>query len=154
MNARVVLERVPIETDSRGVVRVAGTRVKLETIVDAFQAGATPEDIAHKHPPVALVDVYSVITYYLRHTAEVDAYVEERRARFSRLREKVAGQFALARIRERLLARQRRTEKRQPKLPPQFWFAMDQIVAAIFYLIAIPLAAWAISTAITNVLGK
>jgi uncharacterized protein (DUF433 family) len=107
MNATNVLERVPIETDPEGVVRVAGTRVTLETIVDAFHAGATPEDIAQQYPSVALVDVYAVIAYYLRHTSEVDAYVTERTAAFARLREKVERQFPATGIRERLLARRR-----------------------------------------------
>jgi hypothetical protein len=40
MNATNVLERVPIHTDAHGVVRVAGTRVTLDTIVDAFETGA------------------------------------------------------------------------------------------------------------------
>jgi uncharacterized protein (DUF433 family) len=107
MNATNVLERVPIETDPHGVVRVAGTRVTLETIVDAFQAGATPEDIAQQYPSVSLVDVYAVIAYYLRHQSEVDAYVEERTAAAARLREEVDRQFPSAGIRERLLARGR-----------------------------------------------
>jgi uncharacterized protein (DUF433 family) len=65
MNAANVLERVPIHTDADGVVRVAGTRVPLETIVDAFETGATAEEIAQQYPTVPLVDVYSVITLSL-----------------------------------------------------------------------------------------
>jgi uncharacterized protein (DUF433 family) len=107
MNATNVLERVPIEADPQGAVRVAGTRVTLETIVDAFHAGATPEDIAQQYPSVPLVDVYSVIAYYLRHKSEVDAYVEQRTATYARLREEVERQFPSAGIRERLLARRR-----------------------------------------------
>ena len=48
MNATNVLERVPIHTDDHGVVRVARTRVTLETIVDAFESGATAEEIAQQ----------------------------------------------------------------------------------------------------------
>jgi len=65
MNAVNVLEQVPIHTDAHGVVRVAGTRVTLETIVDAFAAGATAEEIAQQYPTVPLADVYSVIAYCL-----------------------------------------------------------------------------------------
>ena len=67
MNSAETIERVPIHTDADGVVRVAGTRVTLDTIVGAFEAGATAEEIAQRYPTVPLVDVYSVITYYLRH---------------------------------------------------------------------------------------
>ena len=67
MNSAETIERVPIHTDADGVVRVAGTRVTLDTIVAAFDAGATAEEIAQQYPSVGLADVYSVITYYLRH---------------------------------------------------------------------------------------
>ena len=105
MNATNVLERVPIHTDSDGVVRVAGTRVTLDTIVDAFETGATAEEIAQQYPAVPLVDVYSVITYYLRHKPDVDAYRAERDALAARVREEVERRFPSAGLRERLLAR-------------------------------------------------
>lgn len=107
MNATNVLKRVPIHTDDRGVVRVAGTRVTLETIVDAFETGATAEEIAQQYPTVPLVDVYSVITYYLRHKAEVDAYRKEREALAARVQEEAERQFPPSGIRERLLARRK-----------------------------------------------
>lgn len=105
MNAVNVLERVPIHSDAQGVVRVAGTRVTLETIVDAFAAGATAEEIAQQYPTVPLVDVYSVITYYLRNQPEVEAYLKEREALAERVREEIETRFPSTRIRERLMAR-------------------------------------------------
>lgn len=107
MNAAQTTERVPIHTDVHGVVRVAGTRVTLETIVDAFELGATAEEIAQQYPTVPLVDVYSVITYYLRHKREVEAYMSEREALAERVREEVERRFPSNGIRERLLARRR-----------------------------------------------
>ena len=41
MNAPAITETVPIVTDVDGVIRIAGTRVTLDTLVDAFQEGAT-----------------------------------------------------------------------------------------------------------------
>jgi Protein of unknown function (DUF433) len=38
----------PLTTGSDGVVRVTGTRVPLETIVTAFDGGATAEEIAQQ----------------------------------------------------------------------------------------------------------
>lgn len=105
MNATNVLERVPIQTDTDGVVRVAGTRVTLDIIVSAFEAGATAEEIAQQYASVPLVDVYSVITFYLRHRHDVDAYLSRRRARAERVREEVEQRFPSAGLRERLLAR-------------------------------------------------
>jgi uncharacterized protein (DUF433 family) len=107
MNANDVLERVPIHTDSDGVVRVAGTRVTLDTIVDAFDAGATAEEIAQQYSSVPLVDVYSVITYYLRHKPEVDAYLKHREEQAERVRDEVERRFPSAGLRDRLLARRR-----------------------------------------------
>jgi uncharacterized protein (DUF433 family) len=107
MNATNVLERVPIHTDTDGVVRVAGTRVTLDTIVDAFETGATAEEIAQQYPTVPLVDVYSVITYYLRHKREVDAYLSERDVLAARVREEVERRFPSSGIRERLLVRRK-----------------------------------------------
>ena len=78
MNSAETVERVPIQTDADGVVRVAGTRVTLDTLVAAFDAGATAEEIAQQYPSVALADVYSVITYYLRHQSDVCAHFQKR----------------------------------------------------------------------------
>lgn len=107
MNATDVLERVPIHTDADGVVRVARTRVTLDTIVGAFESGATAEEIAQQYSSVPLVDVYSVITYYLRHKSEVDTYLKEREDEAGRVRAEVERRFPSAGLRERLLARRR-----------------------------------------------
>jgi uncharacterized protein (DUF433 family) len=107
MNATNVIERVPIHTDADGVVRVASTRVTLDTIVDAFETGATAEEIAQQYPTVPLVDVYSVITYYLRHKPEVETYLRKREDEAGRVREEVERRFPSEGLRERLLARRR-----------------------------------------------
>jgi hypothetical protein len=49
VNSAETIERVPIHTDADGVVRIAGTRVTLDTIVAAFDAGATAEEIAQQY---------------------------------------------------------------------------------------------------------
>ena len=63
---------VPLTTDSDGVVRVARTRVTLDTVVAAFAEGATAEEIAQQYPSLDLADVYSVLAYFLRHRSEVE----------------------------------------------------------------------------------
>jgi uncharacterized protein (DUF433 family) len=67
MELHVPPERVPIEPDADGMIRVGGTRVTLDTVVAAFDAVATAEEIVQQDPSVTLADVYSVIGYYLRH---------------------------------------------------------------------------------------
>ncbi len=71
---------VPLIADREGTIRVRGTRVTLDSIIMAFQNGATAEAVAQKFPPVTLADVYQVIAYYLHHSAEIDNHLALRRA--------------------------------------------------------------------------
>ena len=48
MTLAIARESTPIETDAHGVVRVAKTRVTLDTVVTAFVDGCTPEEIVEK----------------------------------------------------------------------------------------------------------
>ncbi|MGE3512186.1 MAG: DUF433 domain-containing protein [Vicinamibacterales bacterium] len=105
MNSPESIERVPIHTDAGDIVRVAGTRVTLDTIVGAFDSGATPEEIAQQYSSVPLADVYSVITYYLRHKSEVCAYLKRREKQADEVRAEVEQRFPSSGLRERLLAR-------------------------------------------------
>ena len=107
MNSAETIERVPIHTDADGVVRVAGTRVTLDTIVAAFDAGATAEEITQQYSSISLADVYSVITYYLRHKTEVSVYLHRRQEQAASVREEVERRFPPSDIRERLIARRR-----------------------------------------------
>lgn len=95
----------PIQLDAEGVARISGTRVTLDTIVHAFQRGATPEQIADKYPALSLRDVYLAISYYLDHRAEVDAYLDERSARSVHTPHLNEARFDPNGIRARLLAR-------------------------------------------------
>ena len=55
MALTIAHEIIPLQADSDGVVRVAGTRVTLETVIAAFSEGATaeetPESIISKKLP-------------------------------------------------------------------------------------------------------
>jgi uncharacterized protein (DUF433 family) len=97
----------PIHTDADGAIRVGGTRVTLDTVVAAFDAGATAEEIVQQYPSVALADVYSVIGYYLRHPSEVRAYLTQRQQQSVDVRQQNEQRFDPSGIRERLLARRR-----------------------------------------------
>lgn len=101
-------EPVPLATDADGVVRVGETRVALDTVVAAFREGATAEEIVQQYPTLQLADVYSVVGYYLRHQADVDAYLREREHRVDRMRRENEARFDPAGVRERLLARRAR----------------------------------------------
>jgi uncharacterized protein (DUF433 family) len=96
---------VPLVTDAHGVVRVGETRVTLDSVVGAFRAGATPEELAQQFPTLALADVYQVIAYYLNHSAEVDAYVATRQKDADGLRKEIETRCDARDMRARLLAR-------------------------------------------------
>ena len=99
------IEPVPLVSDADGVVRVEGTRVTLDTVVSVFNEGATAEEIVHRFPSVSLEDAYAIITYYLRHRADVDAYLEGRQRKVAQVRAENEARFPPEGIRERLLAR-------------------------------------------------
>jgi uncharacterized protein (DUF433 family) len=100
-----VAQPPPIRADDNGVLRVGGTRVRLETIVNAFKSGSAAEEILLKYPSLNLTDIYAVITYYLWSREEVDAYLEERRHVEEAVRRENETRFPPAGVRERLLAR-------------------------------------------------
>ena len=99
---------VPLETSSDGVIRVKGSRVTLDTIVAAFAEGATAEEIAQQYPTLDLAAVYGVISYYLQHADEVDAYLSERQEKAAAIRRENERRFDPRGVRERLLARRAR----------------------------------------------
>ena len=71
-------EVIPLTADAHEDLRVGNTRVTLETVLTAFADGATAEEIVQQYSSLHLADVYSVIGYYLRHTAEIDMYLQQR----------------------------------------------------------------------------
>ncbi|MBN1424020.1 DUF433 domain-containing protein [Candidatus Fermentibacteria bacterium] len=98
---------IPIETDAQGVARVGGTRVTLESIVEAFRAGATAEEIVQQYPSVTLADVYQVVGYCLHRPEDIEAYLAERGRQRERVRDENERRFDPQGIRDRLLSRAR-----------------------------------------------
>ena len=98
-------EPVPLAADADGTVRVGGTRVTLDVVARAFDDGASPEEVAQRHPTLDLADVYSVFTYYLRHRDAVRAYLLDRRRQVEEVRQENERRPPARGIRERLLAR-------------------------------------------------
>src|SRR5205807_8498556 len=78
MNMPIQPVAAPLSDDGHGGLRVTGTRVLLERIVHAFEDGATPEEIIQSYDTLQLADVYAVVSWYLRHKAEVEDYLRQR----------------------------------------------------------------------------
>jgi uncharacterized protein (DUF433 family) len=110
MALRLEAEKIPIEMDGDGVMRVGGTRVTLDTIVAAFNEGATAEEIVQQYPSLNLADVYSVIGYYLRQQSAVEDYLRQRQQQADEIRKQNEARFPPSGIRERLLARKKKIE--------------------------------------------
>ncbi len=106
----LVAEKPPLQKDEDGVFRVGGTRVRLDTVVTAFQNGCTAEEILLKYPSLHLPDIYSVLAYYLQHREDVEAYLAERRRLQEQTEREIEQRFPSAGVRERLLARRNKTQ--------------------------------------------
>lgn len=66
---------IPLTTTKDGVIRVTGTRIGLDIIVEEYNAGMSPEEIAYNYPSLTLANTYAVITYYLQNKSDVDEYI-------------------------------------------------------------------------------
>ena len=107
MSLAIAPERLPLSEDADGVIRVGGTRVTLQTVVEAFNDGCTAEEIAAQYPSLQLADIYATITYYLRHRHEVDAHVQHEEQLAETVRQENLARCDQRGIRERLLARRK-----------------------------------------------
>lgn len=105
MSLAIQNDPIPLTTQPDGTIRVAGTRVTLDTIAEAFDEGLTAEQIAQQYPSLDLADIYTVIAYYIRHRGEIESYLEERARRARVLRTRIESERPMVGFRERLLAR-------------------------------------------------
>ena len=103
----LTLERqiIPLKEDENRVVRVGETRVTLDAVVRAFEAGHTAEEIVSHYPALRLADVYTVIAYYLNHQSEIRDYLQRQEAITTKLWEQIESKTEYQNFRERLLAR-------------------------------------------------
>lgn len=107
MSLVIEQETPPLRADETGAIRVGTTRVLLETVIQAFQDGASPESIVHRYSTLSLSDVYNTIGYYLRHQDTVEAYLNQREELAQSVQERLSSiQPDLSLIRQRLLSQQ------------------------------------------------
>ncbi|ALF55655.1 hypothetical protein ACX27_26900 [Nostoc piscinale CENA21] len=104
MTLAIVAEFAPLEANEDGVVLVGKTRVTLDTVVAVFNQGATAEEIAYRYPSLNLADIYATIAFYLKHQAEVEAYLQQRQQQAQEVRAMNQARFDPKGLRDRLLA--------------------------------------------------
>lgn len=56
-------------------IRIAGTRVGIETVLRDYREGASPEEIVLRYPTLSLEQIHATITYYLANRDKVEAYL-------------------------------------------------------------------------------
>ena len=105
MSVTIQTDPLLLREDPSGTLRIGQTRVLVELVLWAFQDGATPEAIVQRYPTLSLVEVYTVIAYYLQHHDEMQRYLAKQEQRATEVRERIEqGQGDLAEVRGRLIA--------------------------------------------------
>ncbi len=92
-----------------GLWRVAGTRVSVDSVIQAFWWGATPEQIVQDYDALSLAQVYGVLHFYLTHRRSVDAYLKKQERLDKNLRSELGQEHGpfLTDLRRRMDARRR-----------------------------------------------
>ncbi|MEK7764218.1 MAG: DUF433 domain-containing protein [Nitrospirota bacterium] len=90
-----------------GSIRIAGTRIAIESIIQSFRDGATPEEICQDFPALSLAQVYDVLAVYLTYQAEVEAYLQKQAQDTAAIRQELQTRHAafLSNLRQRLATR-------------------------------------------------
>lgn len=96
---------VPLDHCADGVIRIAGTRVTLDTLVAAYDEGCSAELIVNQYPSLKLAEVYSIISYLLQHRQEIDRYLLQRENIRQQVQSENEKRFPPEGFRDRLLAR-------------------------------------------------
>ena len=95
-------EKIPLIADAHGELRIAGTRIGLDSVVDLFEEGASPEEIVAEFESLKLDDVYAVLTYYLRHKEEVQRCLAEQESKAEIAQREIRVGFGHQALRERI----------------------------------------------------
>ena len=98
-------DTVPLRYDDTGTIRVTGSRVRLDTLVGAFQRGDTLAEIAEGFPSLSMQDVNAVIDWYLTHQTEAHKYLEQQEIKSEKVRLEIESQPGYAARREELRRR-------------------------------------------------
>ena len=90
-----------------GSLRIAGTRITLDAVIQSFHDGGTPEEICQDFPTLSLAQVYDLLAFYLNHREDVDRYLTEQTHLGATLQQELRSQYTifLADLRHRLAAR-------------------------------------------------
>ena len=99
----------PLSISEGGTIRIASTRVSLDSVVHHYQQGATAEEIALRFPALRLADIHSCLAYYLNHQEKVHEYMVRQQQRADELQQRISSdpvqQRGVTEMRERIKKR-------------------------------------------------
>jgi len=100
---------VPFTITEFGTIRIADSRVSLDSVVHNYKLGATAEQIAYSFPSLKLQDIHLAIAYYLTHRDEIEEYMRQQKAESEALLQQLESDPEYLKrsseLRERILAR-------------------------------------------------
>lgn len=102
-------QTLPLRLTEDGTIRIANSRVSLDSIVHHYKLGASAEQIAQKFPVLELADIYAAIAYYLNHKDAIEDYLRQQEVKGDELQKKIEAdpqyQKKSAELRARILSR-------------------------------------------------
>ncbi len=67
--------------------RIGTSRVSLDSVVQCYWEGFSPEAIVEEFPSLTAEQVYGAIAWYLGHQLEIDRYFDQQAVRWQQLRD-------------------------------------------------------------------
>jgi len=102
-------QELPLLASEDGTIRIAGTRVSLDSVLHHYQQGATAEEIALRFPALRLADIHACLAYFLNHADQVEEYLNQQRQQADDLQRRISAdpvqQQGIAGMRERIKQR-------------------------------------------------
>jgi uncharacterized protein (DUF433 family) len=95
-------QQIPLTMGEDGTIRIANSRVTLESVIHEFKLGASAEQIQEDFPSVPLRDLYSVVAHYLSHVEEVEEYLRAQKREEGQVRAEIEGRVEAGGLRRRL----------------------------------------------------
>jgi uncharacterized protein (DUF433 family) len=105
MDQLALIYTAPLTYGEDGTIRIRGSRVTLDSLIHAFQQGATAEQLQASFPSVTLRDIYGTIAYYLEHQEQVEFYLREQGQAAQELRHTVESRPDVASFRAKIRTR-------------------------------------------------
>ena len=99
------MQNAPLRLDEDGTIRISGSRVSLEAVIQQFKLGATAEQIQEDFPSLALREIYGAIYYFLNHTEAVEEYLQHQESAAKETCRFIDSHLHTDTLRERIRAR-------------------------------------------------